>query len=117
MNELLGLLKAQKQLLDNDLSPAGYNIGINDGIAAGQTVMHLHIHLIPRYAGDDPDLREAGSVGYYRAALPTGREVILDLFAVIPGSVRSGARLAFREHHELLQVSILPGDASGNCAA
>jgi diadenosine tetraphosphate (Ap4A) HIT family hydrolase len=57
MNELLGLLKAQKQLLDNDLSPAGYNIGVNDGIAAGQTVMHLHIHLIPRYAGDDPDPR------------------------------------------------------------
>jgi len=38
-------------------SPAGFNIGINDGAAAGQTVMHLHIHLIPRYAGDMPDPR------------------------------------------------------------
>jgi diadenosine tetraphosphate (Ap4A) HIT family hydrolase len=37
--------------------PAGFNIGINDGKAAGQTVMHLHIHLIPRYAGDSPDPR------------------------------------------------------------
>jgi diadenosine tetraphosphate (Ap4A) HIT family hydrolase len=45
----------------NDLSaryaPAGFNIGINDGKAAGQTVMHLHIHLIPRFAGDKPDPR------------------------------------------------------------
>ena len=37
--------------------PAGYNIGINDGAAAGQTVPHLHIHLIPRYAGDRDDPR------------------------------------------------------------
>ncbi len=37
--------------------PDGFNIGINDGEAAGQTVMHLHIHLIPRYAGDQPDPR------------------------------------------------------------
>ncbi len=32
--------------------PDGFNIGINDGVAAGQSVMHLHIHLIPRYTGD-----------------------------------------------------------------
>jgi diadenosine tetraphosphate (Ap4A) HIT family hydrolase len=37
--------------------PDGFNIGINDGAAAGQTVMHLHIHLIPRYAGDKADPR------------------------------------------------------------
>jgi diadenosine tetraphosphate (Ap4A) HIT family hydrolase len=37
--------------------PDGFNIGINDGTAAGQTVMHLHIHLIPRYAGDTDDPR------------------------------------------------------------
>ena len=38
-------------------SPAGFNIGVNVGAAAGQTVMHLHVHLIPRYAGDVPDPR------------------------------------------------------------
>lgn len=37
--------------------PDGFNIGINDGAAAGQTVMHLHIHLIPRYSGDTSDPR------------------------------------------------------------
>ena len=49
------------ELCRNDLvesyRPAGFNIGINDGAAAGQTVMHLHIHLIPRYAGDKADPR------------------------------------------------------------
>ena len=37
--------------------PDGYNIGINIGPAAGQTVMHVHIHLIPRYVGDMDDPR------------------------------------------------------------
>jgi diadenosine tetraphosphate (Ap4A) HIT family hydrolase len=37
--------------------PDGFNIGINDGMAAGQTVMHLHIHLIPRFRGDTEDPR------------------------------------------------------------
>jgi diadenosine tetraphosphate (Ap4A) HIT family hydrolase len=37
--------------------PDGLNIGVNDGPAAGQTVMHAHIHLIPRWVGDVPDPR------------------------------------------------------------
>lgn len=54
---LLELLAQARQQLQDDLKPDGFNIGINDGSAAGQTVMHLHIHLIPRYAGDQPDPR------------------------------------------------------------
>ena len=54
---LLGLLEAAKRELDVMRRPDGYNIGINDGPAAGQTVPHLHIHLIPRYQGDQPDPR------------------------------------------------------------
>jgi diadenosine tetraphosphate (Ap4A) HIT family hydrolase len=50
-------LDAAKQALDREFSPGGYNIGINDGPAAGQTVPHLHIHLIPRYEGDCADPR------------------------------------------------------------
>ena len=38
-------------------APDGYNIGINDGAAAGQTIDHLHLHVIPRYEGDVPDPR------------------------------------------------------------
>ena len=56
-NGLMQLLDTAKTTLDADFSPAGYNIGINDGVAAGQTVLHLHIHLIPRYFGDMPDPR------------------------------------------------------------
>lgn len=51
------LLDACKSLLDREFQPAAYNIGINDGPAAGQTVPHLHVHLIPRYPGDLPDAR------------------------------------------------------------
>jgi len=54
---MLKLLDEVKALLDSEHKPDGYNIGINNGPAAGQTVMHLHMHLIPRYAGDRPDPR------------------------------------------------------------
>jgi diadenosine tetraphosphate (Ap4A) HIT family hydrolase len=51
------LLVKAKHTLDAEFRPQGYNIGINDGAAAGQTVPHLHMHLIPRYAGDVADPR------------------------------------------------------------
>jgi diadenosine tetraphosphate (Ap4A) HIT family hydrolase len=51
------LLADARRALDAELAPAGYNIGINDGVAAGQTVMHLHVHLIPRFHGDRADPR------------------------------------------------------------
>lgn len=55
--QLLLLVDRARAVLDNEYHPDGYNIGINDGAAAGQTVPHLHIHLIPRYSGDRPDPR------------------------------------------------------------
>jgi len=54
---------------DAVLRPDGYNIGINDGAAAGQTVMHVHRHVIPRYRGDRPDpggKMRAGFAGSFR---------------------------------------------------
>lgn len=54
---LFQLVDCSKKALDNEFSPDSYNIGINDGKHAGQTVNHLHIHLIPRYKGDVPDAR------------------------------------------------------------
>ena len=55
--DLMSLLAAARDDLDRQFRPAGYNIGINDGAAAGQTVPHLHIHLIPRHVGDRDDPR------------------------------------------------------------
>ena len=48
----LMLLNAVKETLDKTVTPDGYNIGVNVGEAAGQTVPHVHLHLIPRYKGD-----------------------------------------------------------------
>jgi diadenosine tetraphosphate (Ap4A) HIT family hydrolase len=53
--ELLEMINNVKQMLDEKYSPDGYNIGINSGKAAGQSVMHLHVHVIPRYVGDMDD--------------------------------------------------------------
>jgi diadenosine tetraphosphate (Ap4A) HIT family hydrolase len=55
--ELLALgegIRAMKTQLDALYHPAGYNVGNNNGAAAGQTIMHLHVHLSPRYLGDVP---------------------------------------------------------------
>ena len=50
-------LGCPKNQLDTELSPHGYNVGFNAGAAAGQTVMHLHVHVIPRFSGDMDDPR------------------------------------------------------------
>lgn len=49
---LLSLIDTVKAILDTQYQPSGYNIGANVGQDAGQTIMHVHIHLIPRYHGD-----------------------------------------------------------------
>lgn len=51
-HEMLEVVDKMKIFLDEQYNPQGYNIGINCGQAAGQTIMHLHLHLIPRYSGD-----------------------------------------------------------------
>lgn len=53
---MAGVEKA-KAVIEETLRPDGYNIGVNVGAAAGQTVFHLHVHLIPRYQGDVPNPR------------------------------------------------------------
>jgi diadenosine tetraphosphate (Ap4A) HIT family hydrolase len=49
---MLELVVAARELLDAGQHPDGYNLGINCGAAAGQSVPHAHYHLIPRYQGD-----------------------------------------------------------------
>ena len=57
-DEILAIGKAIqvcKEFLDNEFYPDAYNIGINNGEAAGQSIKHLHVHIIPRYKGDVED--------------------------------------------------------------
>jgi diadenosine tetraphosphate (Ap4A) HIT family hydrolase len=49
-NELLALLR--RRILDADGSVTGFNVGVNCGVSAGQQIMHVHIHLIPRRGGE-----------------------------------------------------------------
>ena len=53
--DMMEALYQVKVGLDAEYQPDGYNIGINCGVTAGQSIMHLHMHLIPRYEGDMSD--------------------------------------------------------------
>ncbi|MBI4831439.1 MAG: HIT family protein [Candidatus Lindowbacteria bacterium] len=55
--EIWELTRRVRELLEERHHPDGFNIGINDGRTAGQTVPHAHVHVIPRYANDVPDPR------------------------------------------------------------
>lgn len=48
----MDLIKQEKIRIDEEFKPDGYNIGVNIGPAAGQSIFHVHIHIIPRYQGD-----------------------------------------------------------------
>jgi diadenosine tetraphosphate (Ap4A) HIT family hydrolase len=62
---VLALLREIQKTIQQQHSPDGYNIGVNIGKAGGQSRMHVHMHLIPRYAGDVSDPR-----GGIRCVLP-----------------------------------------------
>jgi diadenosine tetraphosphate (Ap4A) HIT family hydrolase len=53
--DLLRLLRSVRDRIDRTLRPTAYNIGVNIGCDAGQTVFHVHVHVIPRYPGDCGD--------------------------------------------------------------
>jgi Diadenosine tetraphosphate (Ap4A) hydrolase and other HIT family hydrolases len=67
MSSCWELLHAVKSRLDERFAPDGFNVGVNVGEAAGQTVFHLHIHVIPRYKGDVPDPR--GGIRRFKKSL------------------------------------------------
>lgn len=60
-----------KKVIDEKYKPTGYNIGMNCGVSAGQTVMHIHVHLIPRYDGDVEKPR-----GGVRGVIPEKKDYI-----------------------------------------
>jgi len=63
---VLALLREIQQAIQKQHGPDGYNIGVNVGKTAGQSRMHVHMHLIPRYEGDVADPR-----GGIRCVLPS----------------------------------------------
>ena len=70
---LVAAIDAAKTEIENAHQPDGYNIGVNLGEAAGQTIEHLHVHLIPRYAGDVPN-----PVGGVRGVIPGKSDYLED---------------------------------------
>ena len=64
---VLALLDRAQALITEKHRPDGYNIGVNIGRAGGQSRMHVHVHLIPRYTGDVAD-----PSGGIRCVLPKG---------------------------------------------
>lgn len=53
--DLDNAIQLAKELIEREYTPDGYNIGMNCGVAAGQTVFHFHCHVMPRYIGDMDD--------------------------------------------------------------
>jgi diadenosine tetraphosphate (Ap4A) HIT family hydrolase len=67
-SSVITMLDRAKAEISREHSPDGYNIGVNIGKAAGQSRMHVHVHLIPRYSGDVAD-----PSGGIRCVLSRGR--------------------------------------------
>ena len=63
---IFALVDQARTLIERDYHPDGYNLGINVGAAAGQTIFHVHLHVIPRYMGDVPNPR-----GGVRGVIPS----------------------------------------------
>ncbi|MET0287934.1 MAG: HIT family protein [Polyangiales bacterium] len=74
---MLDLIDKVKRMLDGEQTPpTGYNIGFDAGEAAGQSVMHLHVHVIPRRGMEAP--------GGMRQVVPSANEVVLPPTATVP---------------------------------
>lgn len=69
VKDMFSLMKEMKFYIDNLYKPDGYNVGFNVNNAGGQTVMHCHLHLIPRYKGDVDNPR-----GGIRGVIPKNKD-------------------------------------------
>jgi diadenosine tetraphosphate (Ap4A) HIT family hydrolase len=81
LKDCFDLLLTIRQMIEREFAPDGFNVGVNIGAAAGQTIAHLHIHVIPRYAGDVENPR-GGVRGVIprRADYPSGDADLADPF-------------------------------------
>lgn len=83
---VMALVEEVKRQLDEEFKPHGYNVGFNAGAAAGQTVPHLHVHVIPRYTGDMDDPR-----GGVRHAIPAKGNYLARTTPPAPNELRDAA--------------------------
>jgi diadenosine tetraphosphate (Ap4A) HIT family hydrolase len=65
LRDVLRLVRDARERLAAEVPADGFNVGVNVGEAAGQTIAHAHVHLIPRYRGDVAD-----PTGGVRGAIP-----------------------------------------------
>jgi superfamily II DNA or RNA helicase/diadenosine tetraphosphate (Ap4A) HIT family hydrolase len=86
-HELWELVERVRNELVQRFKPDGFNVGFNAGVAAGQTVMHLHVHVIPRYRGDTPDPR-----GGVRGVIADKQKY--DVAALVPAQAMSARESA-----------------------
>lgn len=73
-NAIFELIDKAKSIIDEKYKPTGYNIGMNCGVSAGQTVMHVHVHFIPRYDGDVENPR-----GGVRGVIPEKKDYEINI--------------------------------------
>lgn len=90
---IMNLVEEAKAILDERYQPDGYNIGINVGEAAGQTVMHLHVHVIPRFFGDMDDPR-----GGVRHVIPWKGNYLTDSRSDASAALTTGGENHFLRH-------------------
>ena len=91
--ELVDAIERARDAILERHEPDGFNIGINDGSSAGQTVPHLHVHVIPRYKGDVPDPRGGirhvipSKADYWSVGepVPAGAPTLADARALVRG--------------------------------
>lgn len=57
MMAIMQLIRRAKQAIDSEFGPDDYNLGVNNGPVAGQTIAHVHVHVMPRYRDDVDDPR------------------------------------------------------------
>lgn len=110
-SELIAAIETARIAIEREHRPDGYNIGINLGEAAGQTVFHLHVHVIPRYRGDVAEPR-----GGVRHVIPDRADYVREVGEAVrrPYSVAGGPWLGPPDASRLLE----PHPTGGHwCAA
>ncbi len=100
-SDLFALVDEVKEYVDREHAPDGYNVGLNAGEAAGQTVPHLHVHVIPRYRRDVPDPR-----GGIRHVIPGKGNYPADATAVADAKPHPAPEL-FDGHRRPLEDELL----------